>query len=211
MRPRALPSRATRFELAQFIKPRPVHEPRVHTAKTHSQQNSCCTFLDGRARQMSKENQRREDEGESLWGSVCQPQWEAPPSPPQRQAAAGGTRRPVLFAGFSWSLAPPHEGREKQNTNAHTHTQHCCGSRRWQRHLSSPSARCLNRKLSPSGTSTSSRTRKRRRRRRNRNRNCDVFNPPCFLCDMTPNVWQCEATALEAFTRHGLRELLVVF
>lgn len=67
-------SQATQFELAQFIKPRPVHKPEF-TWRRHLQQTAAAhSWWEGQADVQGKS---KRETGESLWASVCQPQWEA--------------------------------------------------------------------------------------------------------------------------------------
>lgn len=67
-------SQATQFELAQFIKPGPVHKPEF-TRRRHLQQTAAAhSWWEGQADVQGKS---KGETGESLWASVCQPQWEA--------------------------------------------------------------------------------------------------------------------------------------
>lgn len=67
-------SQATQFELAQFIKPGPVHKPEF-TWRRHLQQTAAAhSWWEGQADVQGKSKRKT---GESLWASVCQPQWEA--------------------------------------------------------------------------------------------------------------------------------------
>lgn len=111
-------SLATHFELAQFIKPGPVHKPEF-TRRRHLQQTAAAhSWWENQADVQGKS---KGETGESLWASVCQPQWEAlhPLLKDRVQLAELEALSCLQLLWFSLS-----------------HSKHCNNSACWQCHLS---------------------------------------------------------------------------
>lgn len=113
-----LVSQATQFELAQFIKPGPVHKTEF-TRRRHLQQTAAAhSWWEGQADVQGKS---KGETGESLWASVCQPQWEAlHPLLKDRVQLAELTALSCL--GLPWF--------------SFSHSKHCNNSTCWQYQLS---------------------------------------------------------------------------
>lgn len=107
-------SQATQFQLAQFIKPGPVHKPEFTRAKTLAA-NSCCTFLMGGPRQMSKENQRERQ------GKVYEPAFanlnEKPSIPSSKTGCSWRNSWPCPVWGSPGSLSPTHNTATAQHAD----------------------------------------------------------------------------------------------
>lgn len=177
-----LVSQATHFELAQFIKPGPVHKPEF-TRRRHLQQTAAAhSWWEGQAdvQGKSKEGDRGKFMSQRLPTSM-----RSSPSPPQRQGAAGGTRgpRPVCSS--------PGPGSPTQ--------KHCGGSTWWQRQLSSPV-------LPVWTTTTLAQAQVAWTKAWHKSL---IFLNPLFHCYTKPSVLQCAALRkrLEAFERQvaGIR------
>lgn len=111
-------SLATHFEFAQFIKPGPVHNPEF-TRRRHLQQTAAAhSWWESQADVQGKS---KGETGESLWASVCQPQWEAlhPLLKDRVQLAELEALSCLQLLWFSLS-----------------HSKHCSNSACWQCHLS---------------------------------------------------------------------------
>lgn len=111
-------SQATQFELAQFIKPGPVHKLEF-TRRRHLQQTAAAhSWWEGQADVQGKS---KGETGESLRASVCQPQWEAL-HPLLKDRVQLAELAALSCLGFPWfSLS---------------HSKHCKDSTCWQYQLS---------------------------------------------------------------------------
>lgn len=96
-------SRATQFELAQFIKPGPVHKLEF-TRRRHLQQTAAAhSWWEGQADVQGKS---KGETGESLRAGACQPQWAALHSLLKDRVQLAELAPPVLFGGSPDSHSP---------------------------------------------------------------------------------------------------------